>query len=189
MASGFRNEPIDVSSLPQLDEESFATLHPAYLRVSLMGRAVFGVVALVIGLIVASQLDENQWIPLAVTGAIVAMVVIGMLLRVLEVTHMGFLIRQHDISYRSGVISLATQTVPFVRVQHASINQGPIERAFSLATINVNSAGSNLSIPGVGKDDADRIAALIVERAGELLDDDPSNDDGAVEPSGPVPGL
>jgi len=62
-------------------------------------------------------------------------------------------------------------TVPFVRVQHARIRQGPVQRRFGLATLEINSAGPDLRIQGLAGDTADRLKALVVERAGDLAED------------------
>jgi membrane protein YdbS with pleckstrin-like domain len=63
------------------------------------------------------------------------------------------------------------ETVPFVRVQHARISQGPIERSFGLATLEVNSAGPDLHIHGLPADDAERLKIVVVERAGDLAEE------------------
>ena len=51
------------------------------------------------------------------------------------------------------------------------MRQGPIERLFGLATLGINSAGPDLAIAGLGIDDATRLRALVVERAGDLIEE------------------
>ena len=91
--------------------------------------------------------------------------------RTLEVRHIAYLVRDNDISYRSGVIGRRVETMPFVRVQHARVMRGPIDRAFGLAKLQVSTAGPNLMIPGLPATDADRIKELIVSRAGDVIED------------------
>ena len=47
--------------------------------------------------------------------------------------------------------------MPFGRVQHIDVDQGPLERAFHLATLTVHTAGSHnasVSLPGLAHEDA-----------------------------------
>lgn len=167
----FSNEPIDVAGIPILDQAAFVPMHPNFLRVALIGRAVFAVVVLIIGVVVSILVPANSWIPLAVMGVLILLTAIGAALKVLEVNNIAYQVREHDLSYRSGVLVKTVETVPFVRVQHARISQGPIQRAFDLSTVEVNSAGPDLHIHGLGSADAERLKLLVVERAGDLDDE------------------
>ena len=62
--------------------------------------------------------------------------------------------------------------MPFVRVQHARVTRGPIDRAFGLAKLQISTAGPNLLIPGLPAADADRMKELIVSRAGDVIEDE-----------------
>lgn len=169
MVTDFSNSPVDVSGLPHLADENFVSLDRNYLRVSLIGNAIFATIAIVACAIVATRV-ERVWIPLVVLVVLLALSALSAGLRAVEVRNMGYQVRQHDISYRRGVIGRSTVTLPFVRVQHARLNRGFIERQFGLATVHVNTAGSSLTIPGLRVDDAERIKALVVERAGDLTE-------------------
>jgi len=167
----FTNEPIDVSSIPTLRDEDFVSVHPNYLRVSLIGYAIWTVIVLVAGLVVAYFVESNKWIPLLVMGVVLLLTVLGVIFTILGVKNIGYQVREHDLSYRQGVLMRTVETVPFVRVQHARVTQGPIQRAFGISSLAVNSAGPDLDIDGLGADDAERLRAIVVERAGELVED------------------
>lgn len=50
--------------------------------------------------------------------------------------------------------------VPFKRIQHIDVGQGPLERLFGLASLTVHTAGSHNSIvtlPGLTRDDAEAL--------------------------------
>ncbi|MGI9604833.1 MAG: PH domain-containing protein [Acidimicrobiales bacterium] len=168
--SDFSNPVVDVRGLPRLAETDFVGLHPNLLRVSLIGRAIFAVIVILVAGIAASQIDPS-WIPIAVGAGVLALVCLSAALRSLELRHIAYQVREHDISFRHGVISRRVETLPFIRVQHARVNRGPIERSFGLATLQVNSAGPDLTIPGLSADDAARMKDLIVERAGALVEE------------------
>ena len=59
----------------------------------------------------------------------------------------GVLVREHDLSYRSGFIKRETVTVPFNRIQHSEIAQGPVARAFKVCTLKLYTAGNSGANP------------------------------------------
>ena len=166
----FVNDPIGVSTLPRLDNDNFEVVDPNWLRVSLIGIGLFATAVVASGGVLLLLLDFSWVLLVAVVGLLVASGLIAMG-RVLEVRHIAYQVRQHDLSYRSGVLTKRVSTVPFVRVQHARIRQGPVQRRFGLATLEINSAGPDLRIQGLAGDTADRLKALVVERAGDLAED------------------
>jgi len=161
----FSNPPIDLTGVPRLDDANFIPLDPAYLRVALLGHVAFATVILIAGIIVSVFVG---WIPLAVAAAVLVLVGLSAARAVIDVRHIAWQARQHDLSYRSGVLVRTVQTLPFIRIQHARISRGPIERKFGLATLHINSAGPDLAISGLSSDDADRLRAIVIERAGQL---------------------
>lgn len=168
----FVNQPIDVSTIPRLRDEDFVDVHPNYLRVSLIGYAIWTVIISAAGVTVSLLVPDNGWIPLVVMAAILAVTCISIVFTVLGVKNIGYQVRDHDLSYRHGVFVKTVETVPFVRVQHARVTQGPVQRAFGIARLAVNSAGPDLGISGLGFDDAERLRSIVVERAGELVEDE-----------------
>lgn len=167
-AAAFENDPIDAHGLPRLDEHPFEPLDPAYARVRSIAA---GAVALAVAAATAlGAIASSSWIPLAV-GAIVlgAVIVTGVAQRV-EADHMAYLLREHDLSFRTGVIGRSVATAPFARVQHVSIERGPIDRRFGLATLRLGTAGGQISVPGLRSDVAERLKELVADRAGALAD-------------------
>ncbi len=172
MASeAFSNEPIDVSGIPQLRDEAFISVHPNLLRVALIGRAIFTVLIIAGAFVVTTFGEAESLIVWAIAGGVVALTILSVILKILEINNIAYQVREHDLSYRNGLLVKRVQTVPFVRVQHAQMRQGPIERLFGLATLGINSAGPDLAIAGLGIDDATRLRALVVERAGDLIEE------------------
>ncbi len=63
-------------------------------------------------------------------------------------------VREHDFNVQMGVMVWKQLSVSFNRIQHLEVTQGPIERAFGLATLSVYSAGthgSDVRLPGLGQ--------------------------------------
>ena len=167
----FVNEPIDVAAIPRIADEDFVPVDPNYLRVSLIGYAIWTALVVAVSVTVSILVPENGWIPLAIMAGILALTLIGVVFTILGVKNIGYQVRQHDLSYRHGVLVKTVETVPFVRVQHARVTQGPIQRAFGIASLAVNSAGPDLNISGLAFDDAERMRSIVVERAGELVEE------------------
>jgi len=168
---GFVNEPIDVSTIPRIRDEDFVGVHPNYLRVSLIGYAIWFAVVVFVGVTLFIALPSNSWIALVVMAVVLVVTVVAFTLTILGVKNIGYQVRAHDLSYRHGVFTKTVETVPFVRVQHARVTQGPVERAFGIAKLAVNSACPDLNISGLGFDDAERLRSIVVERAGELVEE------------------
>jgi hypothetical protein len=56
-----------------------------------------------------------------------------------------------------GYLFYSDTVVPFGRIQHMDVNQGPIERRYNLATLSVHTAGthgSTVTLPGLLHEDA-----------------------------------
>ena len=173
MTGLFSNEPIPTDQLPRLADDAFVPVDPRYLRVSLVGLALTAAVITTGTVALATQSD---WILLALLLGSTALVVLLLIavLRVFEIRRLAYQLREHDLSLRSGVISHRVESLPFSRVQHVNIHRGPIERSLGLATLQVSTAGPNISIPGLSRADAERIKLLVPERADAVVDNDPS---------------
>ncbi len=175
MTEPFTNDPIPINDLPELTDDAFVSVDPRYLRASLAGTAMTAAIVLIGGSIVAWQ-AERSLIPAAITGGILALIALSAVLRILEVRRLAYQVREHDISMRSGVITHRVESLPFARVQHVRVNRGAIERALGLATLQISSAGPNITIPGLNEAEASRIKLLVTQRAGMEIEDDGISD-------------
>ncbi len=185
-SEGFVNAPVDVAGLPAVDEEDFESLDPNFLRVRLIGDAIFAGVVVVAAAVVA-VLVPWWWLPLLVGLGLLVLTALVAWLQRLEVEHLGYLVRDKDFSYRRGVISREVTTVPFARVQHVSIDRGPLARSFGMATLQMRTAGDGLTIPGMNHETAVKLKELVADRAGTRADDEltelPLGDSEPTEPS------
>ena len=174
---GFRNDPIDVAGLPRLPDDRWEPLDPQYLRIRWAGDAIAAAIVLLVAVVVTIAIPASSSLPRWVPGlvALVLLALIGLVawLQWLEVSRLGYLVRDHDFSFRKGVIGRSVTTVPFARVQHVSIDRGPLARAFGLATLNMRTAGSGgLVVPGMANETAQKLKTLVADRAGALADDE-----------------
>jgi membrane protein YdbS with pleckstrin-like domain len=72
------------------------------------------------------------------------------------------------LELRHGVLKRVHSAIPYFRVQHIDVAQGPVERAVGLARLIVHtaSAGTDATIPGIAAGDAESLRRLILTRAG-----------------------
>ena len=72
----------------------------------------------------------------------------------------GYREEEDELHIRSGLLVRMRTVVPFGRVQHIDIAQGPIERRYRLATLILHTAGTRAAavpLPGLLHDDAERM--------------------------------
>ena len=174
MADPFNNEPIPTDHLPRLSDDAFVPVDPRYLRVSLAGVALTATVVAVGTVMIAMQADQKVP-PLLIGCGVLLLLGLVSVVRVLEVRRLAYQLREHDLSLRSGVITHRVESLPFSRIQHVNVRRGPIERSLGLATLQVSTAGPDISIPGLAQVDAERIKLLVTERA-DVVDDEAAGD-------------
>ena len=80
----------------------------------------------------------------------------------------GYREEEDELHIRHGLFVRYRTVVPFGRVQHIDVAQGPVQRPFGLATLVLHTAGTqsaSVSLPGLAQPDAeamrDRIRAKI----------------------------
>jgi uncharacterized protein len=73
---------------------------------------------------------------------------------------------EDTLELRHGVVVHAESSIPYFRVQHVDINQGPLERWLGVARLEIATASSatDAQIPGVAEDLAEPIRARILGR-------------------------
>ncbi len=169
----FENTPIRVETLPDIRDAELKRLHPDWLKVELGGNLLFFALLLVGWLVGSAVGDWPEWLS-ALSFALWAVLLAFSWLLIRENYRVsGYLLREHDITFRRGVLWRSDTTVPFNRLQHCEITQGPIEKWFGLATLKLYTAGgssSDLSIPGLPMQDAQRIREFV---SGKIQADEP----------------
>lgn len=145
----FVNKPIDVADLPQLVDENYLSLHQEYLYLRLVASIILLAILSAVGVIIYFNTEFEIW---QIYAPLLLIATFYVFVTVKGFRYKGYLLREHDISYRTGYIFRSTTTVPLVRIQHSEVTQGPLQRLFDLATVKIYTAGgqqSDLSVPGL----------------------------------------
>ena len=167
----FENQEIQVSSLPHASEATLQRLPPEALKVRYTGNAIWvGMLALLALFTLMPLLPGGQklWL-VAVFSGIAALAFATRRLIRMRFEREGFALRAYDIIHQRGYWWMTNTAVPFARVQHVEIEQGPVAKRFGLCTLRIYTAGGgsgDLSIAGIALEDAHRIKAFITEKAG-----------------------
>ncbi|MEI4619941.1 PH domain-containing protein [Bacillus pfraonensis] len=78
---------------------------------------------------------------------------------------------EEEIEIQKGMFVVKRVLVPMIRVQHVTIEQGPIMRKYELAELQISTAATAHSIPGLTKREAEELKRRIGELA-KVSDED-----------------
>jgi len=168
----FSNLEIDLEALPKAEEVEYQQLSPAYPRVSYIGNFIFFTVFLggILGVINFSEAGDFLVFQYGILIFWLLWFLLAMWLVRRAYQIQGYALREKDIIHRKGIIFRRTTVIPFNRVQHCEVKQGPIERMFDLHTLEVYTAGgqsSDLRIPGLQGELAQQLKEFIIKRIGQ----------------------
>ena len=173
----FSNVPIDFDSIPQAEEIAFNPIEKKYLGISLISTTLlyllFAVLAAGIFYAVASKNPIAKGYLNYVLGIVAVFWLIAMVLALFGFKWKGYIIREKDIIYRTGLIIRKRVHIPFNRVQHCEVAQDAIERIINLSKLKIYTAGgsrSDLSIPGLKQEDALKMKQFILKKS---IDENP----------------
>lgn len=168
----FENSEIELDDLPKVEEGTFQQLDENYLTVKYIGLIVFFLI-LSIGLLFGFIFTDFSEEPYPFYIAVIIWLcwaIASFVLTKMGYNIRGFMLRDKDIIHREGVIFRNRTSIPFNRVQHCEISQGPIQRIFELHTLQIFTAGgsnSDLAIPGLKGDKAQQIKEFILKKTVE----------------------
>lgn len=159
MTTIFENLPVDAEDLPKVEDINFQSIEKKYLRVSLISSITFWLV-LIMGYLAIVQFSDMEKTPLAYLAGSGGLLLLGsfsLMIIVLGFKKKKYALRQRDILYTKGLLWSVRTSIPFNRIQHAELKQGPLERMYGLHSLKVYTAGgqsSDLVIPGLKEETA-----------------------------------
>ena len=127
-------------------------------------------VLLVAGAVVAAVLTGWWWLGLL---AVIPSVIVAqsLLLTPRRVRAIGYRDAEEDLTIALGIMFRSVHTIPYGRVQSVKIDEGPVDRRYGLAKLTISTAhdGAGVTLPGLPKDEAERLRALLTARGVELM--------------------
>lgn len=143
-------------SIPQImDENALTPLHPNYVK---MVRLVTALIALPL-VVAALVLEYRGGFPRGAVLIPFALIATWLIVRtpLRRYRARGYRVDADRLRVVRGLIFNSDTVVPFARVQHIDVQQGPLERAYGLGTLIVHTAGNHnasVALPGLAHVDA-----------------------------------
>lgn len=173
----FSNSQVYTSELPKLEDIIYESIPKAALYVGLMVIGIIFLIILLAASIVIIFVEDVQPYGLLILGGILLLCSMICFFEWKGFKFKGFALRENDIAFREGWLWKSTIIVPYNRVQHIEVHQGPIDRLFDLASINIFTAGgssSDLEIDGLSPEQAANIKSFIIAKTNKNIVNDES---------------
>ena len=140
---------------PVEEGDALTPLHPNYVKVVRIGTLGFMLPVV----IAALALESAGTLPRGAFLVPVLLVAAYLLIRVplRRYQARGYHLGADRLRVVRGLLFRSDTVVPFGRVQHIDVHQGPIERGYGLATLILHTAGNHnasVALPGLGHEDA-----------------------------------
>lgn len=162
------NRQLNLENIDKVEDLNYTPLEKKYLKVQIVKTIL--VYLIFMGFALLLLLAENFNYRLATTVGMECVFLIAMIVNLFLLSktfaYKGFAIREHDITYRSGIIFPSVITIPFCKIQQVSVRQNPITRMFGLYAIDIVNGAQTLavtSVPGLTEEKAKGIKVLIIE--------------------------
>lgn len=165
----YSNTQIDIATISKVEELDYQGLDKRYLTTDLIATAILW---FIVGIASFSFLYFNPAeLPSLVINLIVAALVLlaiaSFVIVVFGFKKKLYAVRERDIVYQSGLFWRTFTVLPYKRVQHAEVQQGPIDRMFELGKLNIYTAGgasSDMSISGLEINQAQSLKHFILNQ-------------------------
>lgn len=171
----FLNAEVPLDALPGVEAVDWLPLHPRFARRLQVGAAIRSVACVAAAggfhLLVSARnpgviSGPLPWLPPLLWTALGVFCVWSVLWPLIAVPRRGYVVREKDLLYKSGVLWRSVKAFPFNRVQHTKLHSTPLDRRFGLASLSVFPAGGGLGnrVHGLGRETAVRLRVYISER-------------------------
>jgi uncharacterized protein len=139
-----------------LDDGELTKLHPNYAHALRVQTALMAIPVLIGSLVLEAIMRENALLPPGVIAGPVLLIAIALIIRIpsRRYSARGYQISADRLRVVRGLLFRYDTVVPFSRVQHIDVNQGPLERFFGIATLTLHTAGNHnasVALPGLGE--------------------------------------
>lgn len=164
----FKNLQLATATLPDADALVYEPLDSRYIRIMRIGSALLWMVVLAAVWVIYLIADEPKvWLPvfLALSAALLLGLIGNQSILHRAFQYRGIAMREHDVTYRSGLFMSRETSVPYRRVQQVVLSQNWPEKRIGLYSIKIQNAAdasAHLRISGLGQERAERIKAFIL---------------------------
>jgi uncharacterized protein len=165
----FFNPQIEVSTLPKIEQISYEKIQKNSFYVDLIVLVIITLIVIIGAIFLVLFNDTVRQYYIYLFSAILLVLSFMYLVDIKGFKHIGFALRSHDIIYKHGWLWRSIVAIPFNRIQHVEVHQGPIDRLFDLSSITLYTAGgSDVEIEGLSPEQAESIKAYIMSKNQDL---------------------
>lgn len=163
----FTNQKIQTDDFPAYQEVVLTPLEADYWKVILINSFIF---LIILAAAISSFFYFQPEIPVNIfllLGIYAVFCVLVILSNYFSFKSKKYAFREHDVIYQSGYITVNTVIIPYNRVQHVTLFEGIVSKQFNLAKVGIFTAGgkgSDVEIPGIKKEEAERIKILLTAK-------------------------
>ncbi|MCZ8368467.1 MAG: PH domain-containing protein [Porphyrobacter sp.] len=142
---------------PLDDSDTLTKLHPNYSH-ALRVHATLASIPFLVGALVLETVFKGEGLfPSGIIAGPVLLIALALIIRIPQTRYnaRGYQISADRLRVVRGLLFRSDTVVPFGRVQHIDVNQGPLERFFGIATLTLHTAGSHnasVTLPGLGEE-------------------------------------
>ena len=150
--------------------EEYRTLNPISMRSMRIGYLIMFLVAAVVaaGCFIEHDIVEGVIYGTYVAGAIaIIILVFAIVFPRIYFDHYRYFISEDRVDVRAGIFFIRHTVVPIERIHQVEVVEGPINRMFGLADVQITTAGGTSQIEYLERDEAERIAEelnVVVDR-------------------------
>ena len=150
-----------------VNELNYSPLDKNYYKLMLIKRGLF-VTILFIAYLFYRFVSVQEWFTSTLffigLGVIILFSIFYIMLAKVFFKRKKYSINEKNVTYKSGVLFQSTVIVPFSRIQHIEIDEGPFERYLGLTALSIYTAGDSgkdLLIKGLKNEKAIEIKEFI----------------------------
>lgn len=168
----FENRQVDIGDIPNYKSVSFLKLHKNYSKIVLLNSLITLAIGVAVCVVIYIKLTEFSKLYTILLLLLITLVLA--IFPILSHKKKMYAFRQHDVLFRDGLIFKTTHISPFIRLQHVVIKQGWYAKKLGLATLVMYTAANNfsdISIPGLTLEDAEKWKSFLMNRIQELNDE------------------
>ena len=165
----FINSSIDVQTLSAVEEVSLTAIHPSYKKILRIEWLITTMVLMIIAAVAiftnSSLQNSFGWMIIAAVALLISALHFASLQK--SFPCLAYAIRDKDVIHKRGWIIRRVKVCPFNRIQNCSVQSGPLERKYGLATLIIYTAGASgadMRISGLLQEEADRLRYFILSK-------------------------
>ncbi|MFN3863184.1 MAG: PH domain-containing protein [Erythrobacter sp.] len=147
------------AATPPGDEGELTRLDPGYTHALRVQAALLSIPFLVGALVLEGAFIGKALFPAGIIAGPAVLIALACIIRLPTRRYhaRGYQMAADRLRVVRGLLFRSDTVVPFGRVQHIDVDQGPIERLFGIATLTLHTAGNHnasVSLPGLGEEQA-----------------------------------